>query len=116
MAEFEGQPAGLLRLARPPLERLDDAGPGAPGDMKARHRIAVAHRVIAAALGPADHRKHTMPHRAQPVALLTGRERDVSLRPAPRPVVLVAIETCGAHPVLQRELKTVLEPALLRRV
>ena len=118
MAEFERQPAVFLRLARAPLERLDDAGAGAPGDMKARHRIAVAHRVIAAALGPADHRKDTVAHRAQPVALLAGRERDIGFRPSLRPMVLVAVETGGAHPVLQCEIVAILdaEPALFGRV
>ena len=115
MAEPECQPAALRGFARPPLERLDDAGPGAPGDMKARYRIAVAHRVIAAALGPADHRKDTVSHRAQPVAFLAGCERNVGFRPAPWPVILVSIKSRAAHPVLQREFKTVLdaEPALL---
>ncbi len=115
--EPEHQPSALRGLARAALERLDDAGAGAPGDVKARHRVAVAHRVIAAALGPADHREDAMAHRAQPVALLAGRERDIGLGPLPRPVVLCAIEAGGAHPVLQRELRGVLdaEPALLGR-
>src|SRR2546423_7081277 len=55
VAEPEAQPAASDGLARAALERLDDAWPGTPGDMKARHRITVAHRVIAAALGPSDH-------------------------------------------------------------
>src|SRR5262245_58216797 len=104
MAEFEDQPAVLLGLARAAHERLDDAGPGAPGDVKARHRIAVTHRIIAAALGPADDRKQAMAHRAQPVALFAGGESDVSFGPAPRPMVFVAIEACRSHPVLQRKL------------
>ena len=61
MAEPEGQPAARLRFARAPLERLDNAGAGAPADVKPRHRIAVAHRVIAAALGPADDGKIRWP-------------------------------------------------------
>ena len=108
----------VSRLARAPLERLDDAGTGAPGDVKARHRIAVAHRVIAAALGPADHRKDPMAHRAQPAALLAGRERHIGFRPAPRPEIFVAVEAGRSHPVLQREIVTVLdaEPALFGAV
>jgi len=39
-----------------------------------RHRIAVAHGVIAAALRPADHRKNTVAHRPQPAAFLAGRK------------------------------------------
>ena len=58
VAETEFQLAARLRLARAALERLDDAGTGAPGNVEARHRIAVAHRVIAAALGPADLREN----------------------------------------------------------
>ena len=118
MAEPEDQPAASGGLARAALERLDDAGPGAPGDVKARHRIAVAHRVIAAALGPADHGEDAMAHRAQPVALLAGRERHIGLGPLARPKILVAVEAGGAEPVLHRELEGVLdaEPALLRRI
>ena len=118
VAELEGQAAAVLRLARAPLERLDQAGAGAPGDMESRHRIAVAHRVIAAALGPADHRKNPVAHRAEPVALLAGRERHIGFRPAPRPQILVAVEARRTDPVLQREFKTVLdaEPALFGAV
>ena len=43
---------GALAHAR--HERLDDAGPGAPGDVEARHRVAVLGGEVAAALGPAD--------------------------------------------------------------
>src|SRR5947209_14156343 len=99
MAELENQPAGLRRLARAAFERLDDAGAGAPGDVKARHRIAVAHRVIAAALGPTDHRKNTVAHRPQPVALFAGRKRDIGFRPTLWPMVVVAVEARGPHPV-----------------
>src|SRR4029078_4341595 len=110
----ESQPAAVLPLARAPLERLDDAGPGAPGDVKARHRIAGPHRIIAAAFGPADHGKDAVAHRAQPVALFSGRERDIGLRPALRPKILIAVEARGADPVLQRQRVAVLdaEPAL----
>src|SRR5438034_1394519 len=73
VAKFKREPAVFLRFACAAFERLDDTRAGAPGDVKARHRIAVAHRVIAAALGPADHRKNTVANRPQPVALLAGR-------------------------------------------
>ena len=118
VAEPECQPAARLRLARPPLERLDNAGTGAPGDMKPRHRIAVAHRVIAAALGPADHGKDPMAHRPQPAAFFARRERHIGFRPALRPEILVAVEAGRTHPVLQREIETVLdaEPALFGAV
>src|SRR5207342_1870450 len=81
MAKLERQPAAVLCFARPPRERLDDAGPGAPGDVKTRHRIAVPHRVIAAALGPADHGKDAVPHRAQPVAFFARRKPDIGFGP-----------------------------------
>ena len=108
----------FFRLAGAPLERLDDAGAGAPGDVEPRHRIAVAHGVIAAALGPADHRKNPVAHRPQPAAFLAGGESEIGLRPAPRPEVFIAVEARRAHPVLQRQLVTVLdaEPALLGRI
>jgi len=59
-----------------------------------------------------------MAHRAQPFALLAGGEGDIGFRPAPRPQILVAIETGRARPILQREFGTVLdaEPALFRRI
>src|SRR5262249_41449983 len=118
MAKLEDELAALRRLARAAFEWLDDAGPRAPGDMKTRHRIAMAHRVIAAALGPADHRENTVAHGAQPVALLASGEADIGLRPFPRPEILLAIKAGGAHPVLQGKVIGILdaEPALFRRI
>src|SRR5260370_6497982 len=86
--------------------------------MEPRHRIAVAHRVVAAALGPANHRENTVAHRAQPAAFFASRERHIRFRPALGPNILIAVKTGCPHPVLQRELKTVLnsEPALFRAV
>ena len=59
-----------------------------------------------------------MAHGAQPAALFAGREGDIGLRPAPRPEIFVAVETRRSHPVLQRQVKTVLdaEPALFGAV
>ena len=57
-----------------------------------------------AALGPADDREHPVAHRAQPGALLAGREVDVRLGPPARPVVLLAVELRAAEPVLQGEV------------
>src|SRR5689334_12880501 len=118
MAELEDQPAALRRLARAALEWLDNAGAGAPGDVKARHRIAMAHRVIATAFGPADYGKNTVTHGAQPFALLSGRKSDISFCPLTRPVVVLAVEARGAHPVLQSQIVGILdaEPALFRRI
>ncbi len=53
------------------------------------------------------HGKDAVAHRAQPVALLGRGKRDIGLRPAPRPKILIAIEARGADPVLQREIARV---------
>src|SRR3954447_18788228 len=114
VAKPERQPAAGLGLSRPPLERLNDAGTGAPTDVKSRHGIAMAHGIVAAALGPADHGKNPVAHRAEPVAFLPGRKCDIRFRPALRPLIFLAVEARRSHPVLQREVVTVLdaEPAL----
>ncbi len=104
MAELEGDVAAELRLVGAPDERLDDTRAGAPGDVKARHRIAVAGRVVAAALGPADHREDAVAHRAQPAAFFARGKLDIGLGPLLRPMIFVAVEAGGAPPVLQREL------------
>ena len=77
-------------------------GPGAPGDVEARHRVAVAVGAVAAALGPADDREEPHALLVQPGALLAGGEVDVGLGPPPRPVVLRRGRTpARAQPVLQ---------------
>src|SRR5260370_37586353 len=80
--------------------------------------MAGAHGIGTAALGPADHRENTVTHRAQPSALFASRECHISFRPAPRPNIFFSVKARRAHPVLQRELKAVLdaEPALFRAV
>ena len=74
----------------------------------------MAHRVVAAAFGPADHRKDPVAHGAEPAAFFASRERDIGFRPALRPEILIAVEARRSHPVLQRQIVTVLdaEPAL----
>ena len=111
-------PSGRQVRADPALERRDDARAGAPGDVEARHRVARAGGGVPAALGPADHREQPQALLAQPRALLAGGEVDVGLRPAPRPVVLLAVEPGRALPVLPGQLGGVLDahPALLGRV
>ena len=64
----EGDQPGLGRLLGRGDERLDHAGAGAPGDVEAGHRVAVAVGAQVAALGPADGRQ----------------ERDARARPARR--------------------------------
>ena len=118
VAEFECQAAARLGLPRPPLERLDNAGAGTPAHMKPRHRIAMAHRIVTAALGPADYREDSMAHRPEPFALLVRRECHIGFGPALRPKILVAVEARRSHPVLQRQIVTVpdAEPALFGTV
>src|SRR6201746_792524 len=118
VAELEDDLAALVGFARATFERLDDPGTGAPGDMKARHRIAVAHGVIAAALGPADDGENAVAHRAQPFALFAGGDGDIGFGPLPRPQVFLAVEPGGSHPVLQRQVMGILDaqPALFGAV
>src|SRR5258706_446499 len=86
------EPGALgLRRAGAPLERLDQARTGAPGDVEARHRVAVRRGAAAAALGPADDREDPVAHRPEPGSLLAGGEGDVGLRPASRPMIVVAV-------------------------
>jgi hypothetical protein len=107
-----------LRLLQGTLERADERRPGAPHDVEARDRVARPVGRVAAALGPAHHREEPDPELAQPRALLTGRERDVRLRPPAGPRVLLAVEAGGPEPVLLREGERVADAhaALLGRV
>src|SRR3989304_4354474 len=79
MAEAERDQPVFLRFAHAPHERRDQAGSGAPGDVEARHRIAVAGGQIAAALGPADDREPAHAHGVQPRPLLAGGEIYIGL-------------------------------------
>ena len=93
-------------------ERLHHPGAGAPGDVEARHRVAVPVRPQVAALGPADGRQERDAVPGQPVALLPGGELDVGARPPDRPLVLVVepVEGGAALPVVPRQLEGVLHP------
>src|SRR5665213_1762615 len=110
MAEAQLDQAALLGLAHAAHERRDHAGPGAPGDMEARDRVAVAGGEVAAALGPADVRHEAHALSVQPGALLAGGEVDIGLGPAPRPRVLGPVESCRAEPVLPGQLARVVDP------
>src|SRR5262249_9484256 len=57
MTVFERDEALRGRLDRAFRERFENARSRTPGDVKTRYGIAVADRVMAAALGPADDRK-----------------------------------------------------------
>ena len=99
-------------------ERCEHARPGAPGDVETRHRVAVAGRQIAAALGPADHGEDSQALLIQPGTLFARREVDIGLGPAARPKILVAVEAGRAEPVLPGEIAAVADAhaALLGRV
>jgi hypothetical protein len=118
VAEQQLQHAPVGRGAHPAGEGLDEARPGAPDDVEARHRVAVAGGGVAAALGPADDREEADALLAQPRPLLPRGELQVGLGPPARPVVLRAVEAGGAEPVLPGQLERVAhpEPALLGRV
>ena len=87
-AELELHPARGDRRPHPPFERLHDARPGAPRDVEAGHRVAVAVGEVAAALGPADDREEPHTQRVQPGALLARGEVDVRRGPLAAPEVL----------------------------
>ena len=110
VAEAQLDQAAPLGLAHAAHERLDHPGAGAPGDVEARDGVAVAGRQVAAALGPADVREEAHALVVQPRALLAGGEVDVGLGPAPRPLVLGAVEPGRAQPVLPRQLARVVDP------
>ena len=109
-AELELHPARGDRRPHPPFERLHDCRPGAPRDVEAGHRVAVAVGEVAAALGPADDREEPHTHPGQPRPLLACREVDVRRGPLAAPEVLArgvvgaAVEARRAEPVLQGEV------------
>src|SRR5689334_8929249 len=105
MAEPQAGKAAGFGSAHSPGEGLHEAGAGAPGDVKAGHRVAMADGLIAAALGPADHRKEAYAEGMEPGALLTRREGDVGLGPPARPVVFGAVKSGSEHPILQGEVQ-----------
>jgi hypothetical protein len=96
VAEGEAYEPGLLG----PLDRLGedahDLGPGAPGEVEAWDRVAVAGRTPVTALGPADEGERAEAQSAQVVALLAVGEVDVRPRPLLRPEVLAAPGPVGA--------------------
>ena len=111
--------AARARVEQRAHEGLEDPRPGAPGDVEARHRVAVPARGVPASLGPLDEREPAHALAVQPRAHLACREVDEALGPGPAPAVRAVVgELCGAEPVGQRELGAVAhaEPPLLGRV
>ena len=103
MPETEGEPARLLGLAAAGHERLQHARSRAPGDVEARHGIAVTRRVGAAALRPADHWKEFYATRREPRPFFAGSEIDIGFGPFPRPGIFRPVEGGRAQPVGQRQ-------------
>ncbi|MNX66728.1 hypothetical protein D3C86_978280 [compost metagenome] len=121
MTVVEGQPPVLGRLSCSVGEGLGHPGSRAPGDVKARHGIAVAERLPAAALGPADHGRQADPMLLEPGALLAGGEFDIGARPWDRPFVLgqrpvQTVPASAAPPVAPGQIEAVAnaQPSLLR--
>ncbi len=116
----EGEQPVARGLLRVPHERFDDPGAGAPGDVEARHRVAVPAGPEVAALGPADGGQEGDAVPGEPGALLPRRPLDVGAGPAHRPGVLVLgpVEAGAALPVAPGQVEGVLdaETALLRGV
>ena len=109
MAEAQRHAARLRALAHALHERRDDRRPRAPGDVEARHRVAVLGRQIAAALGPADDREPAHAPRVQPGR--ASRRRRRRRRPPPtcaasdppsRSKPAVPIQSCSARSWLSR--------------
>src|SRR5207248_11112578 len=92
-----GLPDGTLKCC-------DHARAGAPGDVKARNRVARAAGTVAAALRPAHDREDANAVLMQPGAFLARRKGDVGLSPLPRPLIFRPVEGGCRHPVVQREL------------
>jgi hypothetical protein len=118
MAEPQLDQPLLLSLRDAAQEGLEHAGPRAPGDMEARHGIAVAGGEITAALGPADDREPAHTLLVQPAAFLASGEIEIAFSPCLGPVVLLPIETGRAEPVLPGESERIPDPqaALLGRI
>ncbi|MNS85199.1 hypothetical protein D3C72_1190570 [compost metagenome] len=83
----EGQASVLRRLPRAVGERLRHTRPRPPGDVKARHGIAVTKGLAPAALGPAHHGRQADAVLHQPGPLLAGGELDIGAGPLHCPFI-----------------------------
>src|SRR5829696_4201827 len=118
MPEAQGNEALCLGLAHAPDERLQDTGTGPPHDVEPRYGVTVSGCPVAPAFGPAHDGKKPHTLLAEPGALLRRGEVHIGFCPLPGPVVLLPVEACRTHPVLEREVVRILhpKPPLLRRV
>ena len=119
VAVLERDQSALLGSNHLGQKDIDHAGAGSPGEVEARHRIAVSKSHSAAAFGPADIRHQAKPQIVQVLTLVARCELDVRLGPLTRPVIFaLTVESGCAHPVLHCQLEGVLdaESALLGAV
>src|SRR5947207_10134316 len=100
MPELHRDSTARNGLPDAPLKWCHHARAGAPGDVKARNRVARAVRTVAAALRPARDREEANPLLMQPGAFLSRGEGDVRLSPLPRPLIFRPVETGCRHPVV----------------
>ena len=87
-------------LADAPLKGSYDSRPCTPGDVKARHRVAVPISLPPAALGPADDGKPAHPLRVKPGSHLPRREINKGFGDLARPMIFRSVELCRAQPIL----------------
>src|ERR1700728_1259050 len=118
MAKLKTSQPPALAVAHTRNEGRQHRGADSPGQMKPRHRIAMAAGVAAAAFGPARHREKAQAARTQPRPLLSCRKATKAHSPTAWPVTPLAIESAGAEPVLQCQGMRIADadPALLGSV
>src|SRR5215475_5653396 len=110
MPELELHEPALFRLTHAPDKGLQKAGAGAPSYVKARHGIAVLRRGHAAALGPANDGEEAHTQLLEPCPLLARREIHIGLSPALRPIIFLTVEPGRCHPILERQVTTIVNP------
>ncbi|MND45601.1 hypothetical protein D3C80_364640 [compost metagenome] len=120
---MKGEASAPSRRPRAISKGFRHPGPRAPGDVEARHGIAVPEGLAVAALRPSDHGGQADPVLFQPGPLLAGGERDIGAGPLDRPFVLgqrpVQTVPAGAAPPVapgQIEVVAHAQLSLLRRV
>ena len=107
MPELHRDSTARNGLPDAPLKWCHHARAGAPGDVKARNRVARAARTVAAALRPAHDREEANALLMQPGAFLPRRKGDVGFSPFPRPLIFRPVEAGCRHPVLHCEIMRV---------
>ena len=88
------QTPGLFMVRAAGHKWRNDTRPCAPGQMKARHGIAMTVSKAATALCPPDDGDPPMAQPMQPFAQAARRELQIGLGPFARPSILLAIKLC----------------------